>query len=239
MAYNNGQTVTLDGPDGDKIRVRLEVNSKARRLILRLDERRREAVAIAPTRRQIKDAAAFAAERVDWISTRLQHLPEVVSFEEGSIISYRGAPCRLTAIGEGRVARMIPGQPNTLCAPGDPETLHLRTTRYLKKQARADITRASKRYAALLGVSYKEISVKDTRSRWGSCTADGKLSFSWRLVMAPPAVLNYVAAHECAHLLEMNHSPRFWAHVSTCCEDWKLQRAWLREHGATLQAAGI
>ena len=204
-----------------------------------MDERRREAVAIAPTRRQIKDAAAFAAERVDWISTRLQHLPEVVSFEEGSIISYRGAPCRLTAIGEGRVARMIPGQPNTLCAPGDPETLHLRTTRYLKKQARADITRASKRYAALLGVSYKEISVKDTRSRWGSCTADGKLSFSWRLVMAPPAVLNYVAAHECAHLLEMNHSPRFWAHVSTCCEDWKLQRAWLREHGATLQAAGI
>lgn len=238
MAYNNGQTVTLNGPDGHEIRVRLEVNSKARRLILRLDERKREAVAIAPSRRQIKDAAAFAAERIDWISTRLQHLPDVVSFEEGSVISFRGMPCRLTSQGEGRVARMVLGQPNTLCAPGDPETLHLRTTRYLKKQARADITRAVKRHSARLGVTYKDISVKDTRSRWGSCTADGKLSFSWRLVMAPPAVLDYVAAHECAHLLEMNHSPRFWAHVAICCGDWKHHRAWLREHGASLQAAG-
>ena len=238
MAYNNGQTVTFNGPDGDEIRVRLEVNSKARRLILRLDERRREAVAIAPSRRQIKDAAAFAAERIDWISTRLQHLPEVVRFEENNLISYRGAPCRLTAEGSGRVARMITGQPNTLCAPGDPETLHLRVTRYPKKQARADITRSVNRHAATLGVSYNGISVKDTRSRWGSCTADGKLSFSWRLIMAPSEVLDYVAAHECAHLLEMNHSPRFWAHVATCCSDWKRQRSWLREHGAGLQAAG-
>ena len=101
---------------------------------------------------------------------------------------------------------MITGQPNTLCAPGDPETLHLRVTRYLKKQARADITRSVNRHAATLGVSYNGISVKDTRSRWGSCTADGKLSFSWRLIMAPSEVLDYVAAHECAHLLEMNHS---------------------------------
>ncbi len=238
MAYNIGQTVTLNGPDGHEIRVRLEVNSKARRLILRLDERKREAVAIAPSRRQIKDAAAFAAERIDWISTRLQHLPDVVSFEEGSVISFRGMPCRRTSQGEGRVARMVLGQPNTLCAPGDPDTLHLRTTRYLKKQARADITRAVKRHSARLGVTYKDISVKDTRSRWGSCTADGKLSFSWRLAMAPPAVLDYVAAHECAHLLEMNHSPRFWAHVATCCSDWKHHRTWLREHGASLQAAG-
>ena len=133
---------------------------------------------------------------------------------------------------------MITGQPNTLCAPGDPETLHLRVTRYLKKQARADITRSVNRHAATLGVSYNSISVKDTRSRWGSCTADGKLSFSWRLIMAPSEVLDYVAAHECAHLLEMNHSPRFWAHVATCCSDWKRQRSWLREHGAGLQAAG-
>ncbi|MAN45146.1 MAG: M48 family metallopeptidase [Alphaproteobacteria bacterium] len=238
MAYNNGQTMTLDGPGGHKIKVRLEVNSKARRLILRLDERRREAVAIAPTRRQIKDAAAFAAERVDWISSRLQHLPEIVSFEEGSIISYRGKPCHLTAEGDGRLARMIPGEIPTLSAPGDPETLDQRVLRYLKKQARADITRAVKRHAATLGVEYKGISVKDTRSRWGSCTADGQLSFSWRLIMAPSDVLDYVAAHECAHLLEMNHSPRFWAHVATCCPDWKRLRSWLRTHGMELQAAG-
>lgn len=238
MPYNNGQTMTLRAPGGHRIKVRLEVNAKARRLIIRLDERRREAVAVAPSRGQIEAAAAFAAERVDWISSRLQHLPEVVRFEEGAIFNYRGEPCQITGEGEGRLARLVAGEPRTLCAPGDPETLHLRVERFLKKQARADLTRAVKRHTETLGVDYKGISVKDTRSRWGSCTFDGQLSFSWRLIMAPPAVLDYVAAHECAHLIEMNHSNKFWALVAKCCPDWKRQRAWLRVHGAELQAAG-
>lgn len=238
MPYNNGQTMTLRAPGGHRIKVRLEVNAKARRLIIRLDERRREAVAVAPSRGQIEAAAAFAAERVDWISSRLQHLPEVVRFEEGAIFNYRGEPCQITGEGEGRLARLVAGEPRTLCAPGDPETLHLRVERFLKKQARADLTRAVKRHTETLGVEYKGISVKDTRSRWGSCTFDGQLSFSWRLIMAPPAVLDYVAAHECAHLIEMNHSNKFWALVGKCCPDWKRQRAWLRVHGAELQAAG-
>lgn len=238
MPYNNGQTMTLRAPGGHRIKVRLEVNAKARRLIIRLDERRREAVAVAPSRGQIEAAAAFAAERVDWISSRLQHLPDVVRFEEGAIFNYRGEPCQITGEGEGRLARLVAGEPRTLCAPGDPETLHLRVERFLKKQARADLTRAVKRHTETLGVEYKGISVKDTRSRWGSCTFDGQLSFSWRLIMAPPAVLDYVAAHECAHLIEMNHSNKFWALVGKCCPDWKRQRAWLRVHGAELQAAG-
>ena len=238
MAYNNGQTMTLKAPNGSRVVVRFEVNSKARRLILRLDERRREAVAVAPSSRQIKDAAAFAAERVEWISTRLQHLPEIVRFEEAEIISFRGEACQLTANSDTRLPRMWPGEPLLLSAPGDPETLPLRVTRYLKKQAKADLTRAVNRHAETLGVDYKSISVKDTRSRWGSCTSDGQLSFSWRLVMAPPKVLDYVAAHECAHILEMNHSPRFWAHVTRCVPDWKRHRAWLRTHGAGLQSAG-
>jgi hypothetical protein len=114
----------------------------------------------------------------------------------------------------------------------------MRVTRYLKKQAKIDLTRSVNRHTEVLGVEYKVISVKDTRSRWGSCTADGQLSFSWRLIMAPPKVLDYVAAHECAHLLEMNHSAKFWTHVSRCVPDWKRQRAWLRTHGAGLQSAG-
>nr|WP_321359910.1 SprT family zinc-dependent metalloprotease [uncultured Hyphomonas sp.] len=241
MTYNNGQTMTLRAPNGQHVRVRFEVNAKARRLILRLDERRREAVAVAPSRRQIKDAAAFAAERADWISMRLQHLPEPVRFEEGAMIQYRGAPLQLTSEGEGRVAKIWAedeNSPRLLSVPGDPETMELRVVRYLKKQARADLTRSVKRHCATLGVSHKSISVKDTRSRWGSCTHDGQLSFSWRLVMAPPEVLDYVAAHECAHILEMNHSAKFWAHVTKCCPDWKHHRTWLRTHGAGLQAAG-
>lgn len=238
MLYNNGQTMTLKAPGGQRVKVRLEVNAKARRLIIRLDERRREAVAIAPSPRQMEAAVAFAAERVDWISSRLQHLPEIVSFEEGATFNYRGEPCRITGEGDGRLAKIIAGEPRVLSVPGDPETLHMRVERFLKKQARADLTRAVKRYTEILGVEYKGISVKDTRSRWGSCTSDGQLSFSWRLIMAPTEVLNYVAAHECAHLLEMNHSNKFWAHVAVCCPDWKRQRSWLRMHGAELQAVG-
>ena len=96
MPNNNGQTMTLKARNGHKITVRLEVNRKARRLILRLDERKREAVAVAPSPRQIKQAAAFAAERVEWISSRLQHLPKVIAFEDGAEISYRGEPLRLS-----------------------------------------------------------------------------------------------------------------------------------------------
>jgi predicted metal-dependent hydrolase len=238
MPYNNGQTMTLRGPGGHRVKVRLEVNSKATRLILRLDERRREAVAVAPSPRQIEAAAAFAAERVEWISTRLQHLPEIVRFEDGAVFRYRGASCMISCEGEGRLARLLAGEPRILSVPGDAETTPMRVVRYLKKQARADLTRAVVRHCETLGVSCQSVSIKDTRSRWGSCTFDGQLSFSWRLIMAPPAVLDYVAAHECAHLKEMNHSPKFWANVARCCPDWKRQRAWLRIHGAELQAAG-
>lgn len=239
MPSNNGQTMTLTSQNGQSVTVRLEVNPKARRLILRLDERRRQAVAVAPTSRQIKAAAAFAAERVEWISERLHQLPDAWQFSEGAIIQYRGEPCRLTAIGEGRLARLTSGTPHLLSAPGDPETLDMRVTRYLKKQARAHIQRSVTRHCATLGVQNKGISVKDTRSRWGSCTHDGQLSFSWRLIMAPHAVLDYVAAHECAHILEMNHSPKFWAHVSRCVPDWKTHRNWLHTHGTQLQTAGL
>ncbi len=238
MRMNNGQTMTIRAPGGARIRVRLEVNAKARRLILRLDERRREVVAVAPSPRQINAAAAFAAERVDWISTRLQHLPEIVYFEDGAVFRYRGEPCRISLKGDGRLPKLTADTPRRLLVPGDPETTSARVVRFLKRQAKAELTRAVKRHCETLGVEAAGMTVKDTRSRWGSCTADGHLSFSWRLIMAPPGVLDYVAAHECAHRLEMNHSARFWAHVARCCPDWKRQRAWLRLHGAELQAAG-
>ncbi len=238
MRHNNGQTMTLKAPNGKPVRVRLEVNTKARRLILRVDERKREAVAVAPSRRQIKDAAAFAAERVEWISSRLNHLPDAIKFTDGALIQYRGEPCLITSAGSGRIAKLIPGDPPQLSAPGDPELLEMRVRRYLKKQARADIKRAVEQHTQTLGVTFKGISVKDTRSRWGSCTHDGQLSFSWRLIMAPREVLNYVAAHECAHLIEMNHSRAFWKQVERCMPNWQKHRHWLREHGAHLQIAG-
>ncbi|MEM7730787.1 MAG: SprT family zinc-dependent metalloprotease, partial [Pseudomonadota bacterium] len=150
----------------------------------------------------------------------------------------RGEPCRLTLAGTGRVARLYTEPDLHLAAPGDPLTFQSRIVRYLRRAATSDLGDAVERHCATLGVYAMRISVKDTRSRWGSCTSDGRLSFSWRLVCAPPEVLDYVAAHECAHLIEMNHSPAFWAEVARCRPDWKIQRDWLRSYGRDLHAIG-
>lgn len=231
--------MTLTTIDGRKVPVRLEVNPKARRLILRIDERRREVVAVAPSRRQLSEAAGFAADRIDWLAGRLSAIPQACPFTDGTVIPVRGDNCRLTIEGRGRMARLDPGPPPVLSAPGNPGTFAARVTRLLKKEAKTDLEASVTRHCATLGVDARKITVKDTRSRWGSCTSDGRLAFSWRLVCAPPAILDYVAAHECAHLLEMNHSDKFWAEVTRCIGDWKPSRKWLRAHGPELHALGI
>ena len=105
---------------------------------------------------------------------------------------------------------------------------------WLKVLARDRLARASTHYAGLVGRSYSSLALRDTRSRWGSCSPGGRLMYSWRLIMAPPAVLDYVAAHEVAHLVELNHSPAYWAVVSRICPDWQGHRSWLHDQGSAL-----
>ena len=231
--------MTVTAPDGRSAVVRLEVNPKAKRLILRLDQKSREAVAVAPNRRMLHEAAGFAEEKAGWIADQLGKVPENIPFIPGQTIPFRGTDLQLSIDGTGRLARIEErdGIP-TLVAPGMAETFRARVIRFLKKSANEDLTFYVDHHCQLLNVRARRIAVKDTTSRWGSCTSDGHLSFSWRLVCAPPDVLNYVAAHECAHLLEMNHSKRFWAHVERCMPDWKLWRFWLDKHGAELHALG-
>ncbi|MEO0982732.1 MAG: SprT family zinc-dependent metalloprotease [Pseudomonadota bacterium] len=238
MFIDKGQKMTVSAADGRPVPVRLEINPKARRLILRVDPKAREGVAVAPSARMAGEAAAFAAERADWIQASLDGLPRARPFEPGADIPVRGESVRLSLEGPGRRTALLAGPPPRLAAPGAPETFGDRVKRFLKGEARADLSEAVARHARTLGVDPQRISVKDTRSRWGSCTSDGRLSFSWRLILAPPDVLDYVAAHECAHLLEMNHSPRFWAQVTRCVGDPKAGRRWLRQHGEALHAYG-
>ena len=239
MLIDKGQKMTVNAPDGSVIPLRLEVNPKARRLILRLDHKSREAVAVAPHQRMLVEAAGFAQEKAAWIAEQLSKVPDNIPFIPGSVIPFRGEDLHLSMDGTGRLARIEDRDgTQTLVAPGMPETFHKRVERFLKKMATEDLTFYVKHHCELLGVRAKRISVKDTSSRWGSCSSEGVLSFSWRLVCAPPDVLNYVAAHECAHLLEMNHSKRFWAHVERCMPDYKLFRFWLDKHGAALHALG-
>lgn len=236
MIIDKGDKMALVTKCGQTVHVRLEVNPKARRLILRLDERKREAVAVAPSKRKIGEAAAFARERIDWIAEHLNQLPDHVVLEPGTVFNLRGEPCEISLDGPGRLASLMPGAPQVLRLPGEVQTTGRRAERYLRKLAKADLSDAVERYCETLGVDARKVTVKDTRSRWGSCTSDGRLAFSWRLIMAPREVLEYVAAHECAHLLEMNHSPAFWAHVARCRPSWKAERAWLRQNGRDLHA---
>ena len=193
-------------------------------------------VVAKPSRLRPARAAAFARDRVDWLAEHLQALPTQTLLQPGTQFMLRGEPCEITMEGPGRVPKLEIGPPLTLRVPGDPDTVGKRVERYLRKAAKSDLSDSVIEYCETLGVEARRVTIKDTRSRWGSCTSDGRLAFSWRLIMAPPPVLQYVAAHECAHLLEMNHSPAFWAHVETCRPEWKKERSWLRNNGRELHA---
>lgn len=236
MFIDKGQKMSLTSASGQKVSVRLEVNPRAKRIILRIDGRTGEAVAVAPTQRKLADAAAFARTRLAWITAQLERSANAIRLEEGATIPLRGIPHTLTAAGTGRLAHLVEGDPPTLHLPGAPESLSARALRYLKRTAKEDLTRAVAFHADRLGVTPRRISVKDTRSRWGSCSHEGNLSFSWRLILAEPFVLDYVAAHEVAHLIEMNHSPAFWAQVERTYPDWRPARKWLHANGDQLHA---
>ncbi|MEL7129652.1 MAG: SprT family zinc-dependent metalloprotease, partial [Pseudomonadota bacterium] len=190
------------------------------------------------SKRLLPQAAAFAEARIDWLAAQLERKCPAQPLEEGSLFPLRGSPCHLTAKGPGRLPTLLEGPPLTLCLPGAPETLSARAIRYFKRAAKADLEAAVARHTSTLGVEVRRIRVKDTRSRWGSCTHDGNLSFSWRLIFAEPYVLDYVAAHECAHLIEMNHSAAFWKTVERTCPGWQTARDWLKTEGQSLHAIG-
>jgi predicted metal-dependent hydrolase len=223
---------TLRLTDGRELTLRVEINPRARRISVRLDPVTRHVVAVAPAPRHAPEAAAFARTRLGWVAAQLARLPQVIHLEPGATIPLRGAPVRLVQQpGSGPV--QIAG--DTLLAPGwDPTLFAGRVRRFLHAEARADLIARVKTHAAALEVTPRRLTVKDTASRWGSCTTAGALNFSWRVVLAPPFVLDYLAAHEVAHLREMNHSARFWRLVAHCIPDFQRAETWLERHGAGL-----
>jgi predicted metal-dependent hydrolase len=210
----------------------LRVSSRARRLSLRVSRLDGRVTLTAPPGVPRAEVMRFAEERADWVRGHLAEirLPEAVGI--GTWLPVEGRPREIVAE-RVRAARLEPGRlviPARAAAPG------AAVDSVLKARARDRLAEASDRHAAALGRQVARITLRDTRSRWGSCTADGALMYSWRLILAPPSVLDYVAAHEAAHLVEMNHSARFWALVERLCPDWQAERAWLRREGAALQA---
>lgn len=225
MAAGQGFTV------GGDIPVLLRRSARARRMTLRVTRAEGQVVLTLPMRASLSEGRAFAESRADWLRRVRADLPQAQIVAPGVLLPV-----------EGRLLRITPAPLRSTRAEGDlllvPETrpTGASVAAFLKHLAHTRLVAASDRHAMQLGRGFRSISLRDTRSRWGSCTHDGRLMFSWRLAMAPPEVLDYVAAHEVAHLAHMDHSPAFWAATGRLVPDWQMHRAWLRQNGPDLLA---
>ena len=209
--------------------VRHRVSSRARRLTLRVSPEG----CIACTRPRgapLRDAQAFVASRQGWIEARLAALPRLVVVGPGASLPVEGR-AREIVVAAGGQPRL---EGDRLVLPVGGASPGVAAAAWLRTLARARLEAACRDLASALSRRHGCITLRDTRSRWGSCTARGDLMFSWRLAMAPPEVLRYVAAHEVAHLARMDHSPAFWALVERLVPGWRPHRAWLRTHGPGL-----
>jgi predicted metal-dependent hydrolase len=169
-------------------------------------------------------------------------LPQPTPFRHGAIVPLRGEPHRIEhRPGERGTVWVELGDDGarTLCVAGEAPHIARRIRDYLKREAKRELEAASRAYAEQLGVKVKRVSVRDQASRWGSCSNTGVLSYSWRLILAPPFVLDYLAAHEVAHLVEMNHSRAFWRVVGRICPNTARAKTWLDTHGADLHRYGV
>jgi predicted metal-dependent hydrolase len=222
--------------------IRLRRHRRARRYTLRIHPTDREAILTIPPRGRIAEARDFAQLHGGWIAARLGRLPKAAPFQPGTVVPLRGLPHRIVhRSGErGTVwTEVRDSGEKILCVAGGDEHVDRRVHDYLKREARRDLQKSAQAYAQALGVRVKRLSIRDQSSRWGSCTSHGSLSFSWRLILAPPFVLDYLAAHEVAHLVEMNHSPRFWRVVARVCPSVERAKRWLDTYGNDLHRYGI
>jgi len=215
-----------------EIEIRLRRHPRARRMTLRVAPHEGAAVLTLPVQTPVGRARAFALEQEGWLRGRLAAAPARVRVGPGAALPFRGATLTLAPATDGR-ASLADG---ILRLPGPPREAGPRAAAFLREAARQRCLAAAGAHAARLGRSLRRLTLRDTRGRWGSCTASGDLMFSWRLILAPDAVLDYVAAHEAAHLVELNHSPRFWSLVATLEPDFEASRAWLRRHGQSLMS---
>lgn len=217
-------------PGSPPVALTLRHSPRARRVSLRVSGLDGRVTLSVPRGMSEADALAFAQSRADWLRAQLARQAGCVEVAPGCDLPLEGRLLRITP-GTGRAVRLAE---DAIHVPGPDARVAARLEGWLKARARDRLVEASDRYAARLGRHYSRITLRDTRSRWGSCSSKAALSYSWRLIMAPPEVLDYVAAHEVAHLAEMNHSPAFWAVVRDLLPDHDAPRKWLRREGAGL-----
>ncbi len=229
--------------DGVRHRIHLKRVATARRYTLRVRMARGDVVLTMPLRGSSQAARDFALRHAEWVARRVGQLQKPVAFAPGAVIPFRGMPHRLVVSpGLRRRAWIAPGEADgtepRLCVSGPASAFADSVSRFLREEARRALVEAAERYATRVDRRVAAVTLRDTKSRWGSCTARGRLNFSWRLILAPPGVLDYLAAHEVAHLVHMNHSDHFWRLTRELAPQIEEAEAWLRKNGAKLHHYG-
>lgn len=222
-----GEEILIGNP---AIPVQVRYSARARRYGLRISRQNGAAILTVPKRGSLAQARDFAVTQEGWIRKNLAACPKPKLLEIGDQVPVAGSLVTVRP-GRGRSA-VLQGQ--DLLVPGAMHLLAGKLRAFYKLRAREVLVPASEHFANRLGQKFGRVTLRDTRSRWGSCTSEGNLMYSWRLAMAPLAVQRYVAAHEVCHLIEMNHSTAFWGLVEEQCPDYRAYRDWLRQNGSEL-----
>lgn len=223
---------------GRTLPLRIVENARAQRLTLRIEAGGQGLRVTVPPGISAREVDRFVDRHQGWLEARIAKVPDKPQVRPGVKVPVRGVPHKIVHEPDKRGSVTIgevDGAP-VLIVHGDRAHLGRRVADFLKKEAKKDIEALVAKHTATVGRRAKRISFKDTTSRWGSCTSDGSLSFSWRIMMASPTVIDYLVAHEVAHLKEMNHGPKFWALCRDLCPRTDEARAWLKKNGGALQA---
>jgi len=226
---------------GRTLPLRIVENARARRLTLRIDPGGQGLRVTIPPGMPVREVDRFIDRHRGWLEQKLAKTPDQPQVRPGIKIPLRGVPHLIVHESSKRgsvTVGVVEGEP-ALLVHGDRVHLPRRVADFLKREAKREIEALVEKHTASVGRRAKAISYKDTTSRWGSCTADGRLSFSWRIMMAPKPVIDYLVAHEVAHLKEMNHGPKFWSLCEKLCPETEKCKAWLKKNGGALQAIGF
>lgn len=219
-----------------EVPVELQRHPRARRISLRISKTGEGIVMVLPRRTPLREALEFAETNSGWILKHLEAQPDRVPFAPGAVVPLMGEDHRIVHDARGR--RGVWRGPGTIVVSGQAEHLPRRLGDFLKREARQEIGRRAREKAARIEREIGRISLRDTRSRWGSCSSKGDMNFSWRLILTPEFVLDYVVAHEVAHLAELNHSRRFWKLTDSLTGEMERAKAWLSRHGAQVHRYG-
>lgn len=217
----------------------LKINPRAKNMALRVDVKGRKVNLVLPKRASMRGAYTFALDHKYWIRRKIEELPRSIPFAHGTILSILGEDTEIIVSVDFTLKRTsINLKNNKLLVSTNKQDPSLRIKRFIINHALESLYALAHEKAAMADKSIQSVTVKDTSTRWGSCSHDGKLCFSWRLIFAPLDAFDYVVAHEVAHLTHMNHSPAFWNHCTDLCADYSGGKSWMKRHSGDLVRYG-